>query len=292
MKVSKRLSTETLYKIFIYVALIGLAVSILVPVAWVFLASIKENEEFYGNPWALPRGFHFQNFVEAFQEARMGDYLLNSVIVTALALVVLLVVALPASYVLARFDFIGRKIIRMFVKAGLFINVSYIVVPIFLMLLDWDNLLRSMNGDAFFLNNRLVLAIVYAATSLPFTIYLLMSYFQTLPSDFEEAAGIDGAGYFRTMISIMIPMALPSIVIVILFNFLAFWNEYIIALTLMPSENKTLTVGLMNLLSAERAAVNYGPMYAGMVIVMLPTLILYIIVQKRLTKGMTVGGVK
>lgn len=292
MKVSKRLSTETLYKIFIYVALIGLAVSILVPVAWVFLASIKENEEFYGNPWALPRGFHFQNFVEAFQEARMGDYLLNSVIVTALALVVLLVVALPASYVLARFDFIGRKIIRMFVKAGLFINVSYIVVPIFLMLLDWDNLLRSMDGDAFFLNNRLVLAIVYAATSLPFTIYLLMSYFQTLPSDFEEAAGIDGAGYFRTMISIMIPMALPSIVIVILFNFLAFWNEYIIALTLMPSENKTLTVGLMNLLSAERAAVNYGPMYAGMVIVMLPTLILYIIVQKRLTKGMTVGGVK
>ncbi|MFS0612901.1 carbohydrate ABC transporter permease [Lederbergia ruris] len=292
MKVSKRLSTETLYKIFIYVALIGLAVSILVPVAWVFLASIKENEEFYGNPWALPKGFHFQNFVEAFQEARMGDYLLNSVIVTALALVVLLVVALPASYVLARFDFIGRKIIHMFVKAGLFINVSYIVVPIFLMLLDWDNLLRSMNGDAFFLNNRLVLAIVYAATSLPFTIYLLMSYFQTLPSDFEEAAGIDGAGYFRTMISIMIPMALPSIVIVILFNFLAFWNEYIIALTLMPSENKTLTVGLMNLLSAERAAVNYGPMYAGMVIVMLPTLILYIIVQKRLTKGMTVGGVK
>lgn len=292
MKVSKRLSTETLYKIFIYVALIGLAVSILVPVAWVFLASIKENEEFYGNPWALPRGFHFQNFVEAFQEARMGDYLLNSVIVTALALVVLLVVALPASYVLARFDFIGRKIIRMFVKAGLFINVSYIVVPIFLMLLDWDNLLRSMDGDAFFLNNRLVLAIVYAATSLPFTIYLLMSYFQTLPSDFEEAAGIDGAGYFRTMISIMIPMALPSIVIVILFNFLAFWNEYIIALTLMPSENKTLTVGLMNLLSAERAAVNYGPMYAGMVIVMLPTLILYIIVQKRMTKGMTVGGVK
>ncbi|GIN56940.1 sugar ABC transporter permease [Lederbergia ruris] len=292
MKVSKRLSTETLYKIFIYVALIGLAVSILVPVAWVFLASIKENEEFYGNPWALPRGFHFQNFVEAFQEARMGDYLLNSVIVTALALVVLLVVALPASYVLARFDFIGRKIIRMFVKAGLFINVSYIVVPIFLMLLDWNNLLRSMDGDAFFLNNRLVLAIVYAATSLPFTIYLLMSYFQTLPSDFEEAAGIDGAGYFRTMISIMIPMALPSIVIVILFNFLAFWNEYIIALTLMPSENKTLTVGLMNLLSAERAAVNYGPMYAGMVIVMLPTLILYIIVQKRMTKGMTVGGVK
>lgn len=292
MKASKRFSTETLYKIFIYVALIGLAVSILVPVAWVFLASIKENKEFYGSPWTLPAGFHYQNFVEAFQEARMGDYLLNSVIVTALALIILLVVALPASYVLARFDFKGRKMIQMLVKAGLFINVSYIVVPIFLMLLDWDNYFRSMGGEAFFLNNRLVLAVVYAATALPFTIYLLMSYFQTLPSDFEEAAGIDGAGYFRTMFSIMIPMALPSIVIVILFNFLAFWNEYIIALTLMPGENKTITVGLMNLLSAERAAVNYGPMYAGMVIVMLPTLILYIIVQKRMTQGMTVGGVK
>lgn len=288
----ERVSTAVLYKIFIYVTLFTLAISIIVPVSWVFLASIKENKEFYGNPWSMPEGFHFQNFVESFIEAQMGEYLLNSVIVTALALVFLLITALPAAYVLSRFQFRGSKFFHSFLKAGLFINVSYITVPIFLMLLDWDGLATSLGGDGFFLNNRVVLALIYASTALPFTTYLLSSYFITLPTDFEEAANIDGAGYFRTMISVMFPMAKPSIIIVVLFNFLLFWNEYILALTIMPSDNKTLPVGLLNLLASERAAVNYGPMYAGMVIVMLPTLILYMIVQKRLTEGMTVGGVK
>lgn len=292
MKKSKGLSTETLFKLFIYVALIALAISIVIPVAWVFFASIKENSEFYGSPWAIPDGFYFQNFVEAFIEANMGVYLLNSVIVTALALVILLMVALPAAYVLSRFKFKGSNLLNSFVKAGLFINVSFIAVPIFLMLLDWDTVIKTIFGDGLFLNNRVMLSLIYASTALPFTIFLLSSYFETLPSDFEEAASIDGAGYFKTMFSVMLPMASPSIVIVILFNFLLFWNEYILALTLMPGDNKTLPVGLLNLMAAERAAVNYGPMYAGMVIVMLPTLILYIIVQKRLTQGMTVGGLK
>lgn len=292
MNNSKRISTDKLMKIFIYVTLIALAISIIIPVAWVFFASIKQNAEFYGNPWAIPDGFYFQNFKDAFIEAKMGEYLLNSIFVTAASLIFLLITALPAAYVLSRFDFRGNKFLNSFVKAGLFINVSYIAVPIFLMLLGWDSGLKEMIGDGWFLNNRLVLSLIYASTSLPFTIYLLSSYFVTLPSDFEEAASIDGAGYFKTMFSIMFPMAMPSIIIVILFNFLVFWNEYILALTLLPGDSKTLPVGLLNLMAAERAATNYGPMYAGMVIVMLPTLILYIIVQKRLTEGMTVGGVK
>ncbi len=213
-------------------------------------------------------------------------------LVTGMAIGILLVVALPASYVLARFEFRFKNLVMIFVRSGLFINISYIVVPIFLMLLDWDNSLRATGGEAFFLNNRFMLALIYAATALPFTIYLLSSYFETLPADFEEAAYIDGASMFKTMVSVMIPMARPSIVTVILFNFLSFWNEYILALTLMPGADKTLPVGLMNLMAAERAAANYGPMYAGMVIVMLPTLILYILVQKKLTQGMTAGGIK
>ncbi|CDQ38659.1 carbohydrate ABC transporter permease [Virgibacillus salexigens] len=292
MKKSNGSQTDTLYKLFIYIALITLAISIIVPVAWVFFASIKQNAEFYGNPWSIPLGFHVENFIEAFQEANMGNYLFNSAVVTVLALAILLIVALPAAYVLSRFSFRGSKMINSFVKVGLFINISYIAVPIFLMLLDWDTVIRTILGEELLLNNRFMLALIYASTALPFTIYLLSSYFQTLPSDFEEAASIDGAGYFKTMFSVMLPMAGPSIIIVILFNFLLFWNEYILALTLMPGENQTLPVGLLNLMAAERAAANYGPMYAGMVIVMLPTLILYIILQKRLTQGMTVGGLK
>ena len=204
----------------------------------------------------------------------------------------MLVVALPAAYVLARFNFKGRKFLNTAFMAGLFINVNYIVVPIFLMLLDADKFLKGIIGTGFFLNNRFILALVYAATHLPFTIYLLSGYFKTLPKAYEEAAFIDGCGYFKTMTDIMIPMARPSIITVILFNFLSFWNEYIIALTLMPSGPKTLPVGLENLMAVQKTATNFGQMYAGLVIVMLPTLILYIMVQKKLTQGMSLGGLK
>ncbi len=285
---------ERLYKIFVYIALCILAVSILVPVAWVFMASVKQNTEFYGNPWALPLGFHLQNFADAWSKARMGEYMLNSVLTTAMALAILLVVALPAAYVLSRYKFKGSKFFNVLFMGGLFINVNYIVVPIFLMFVDADKALRGLVGSGFFLNNIFILALVYASTALPFTIYLLSGYFATLPKAYEEAAYVDGAGYFRTMVRIIMPMAKPSIITVILFNFLSFWNEYIIAMTLLsdPNGGKTLPVGLMNLMKAQNAAAEYGQMYAGLVMVMLPTLILYIIVQKKLTQGMTLGGLK
>ena len=277
-------------KVVIYIALIVLAISIIVPVAWVFMASFKQNSEFIGkgtNPWALPKKWFVQNYQVAFQDAQMGEFLFNTILVTVLALVLILVIALPAAYVLSRFKFRGNKILNIIFMAGLFINVNYIVVPIFLMLSDWDTAL----GFQFFLDNRLILSLIYASCHLPFTIYLLSSYFKTLPRGFEEAAYIDGCSYFKTMVKIMIPMAKPSIITVLLFNFLTFWNEYIIAYTLMD-EHGTLAMGLKNLMAVERTATNYGIMYAGLVIVMLPVLIFYICVQKRLTEGMTLGGLK
>ncbi len=290
----KGLSAQTLYKIFIYVVLITLAVLIIVPVAWVFLASIKQNSEFYGNPWALPAGFYWQNFVDAWNSASMGSYMMNSILVTVLSLALLLVVALPAAYCLARFHFRGRNFLNTCFMAGLFINVNYIVVPIFLMLRDGDAFLKKALGSGFLMNNLFVLAVVYASTALPFTIYLLSGYFATLPHDFEEAAYIDGATYSQAMIRIIFPMAQPSIITIILFNFLSFWNEYIISMTLMSSATgqKTLPVGLLNLMQAQQSSAQYGILYAGLVLVMLPTLILYMCVQKKLTQGMTVGGLK
>ena len=277
-EVKKHGTGDRLYQIFIYVVLIALAVCILVPVAWVFLASIKQNSEFYGNPWTLPASFYWQNFVDAWNAANMGDYMLNSVIVTALALLLLLVVALPAAYCLSRFHFKGRRFLNTCFMAGLFINVNYIVVPIFLMLRDGDSFLKGVLGSGFLLNNLFVLAVVYASTALPFTIYLLSGYFATLPHDFEEAAYIDGAGYGKTMIKIIFPMAQPSIITIILMS--------------SAKGPRTLPVGLLNLMQAQQSKAEYGILYAGLVLVMLPTLILYICVQKKLTQGMTVGGLK
>lgn len=224
----------------------------------------------------------------------MGEYFFNSILVTMLSLAILLVVALPAAYVLARYRFFGSKLINIMFMGGLFINVNYIVVPIFLMFVDADKFLKSLGGSGFFLNNLFVVALVYASTALPFTIYLLSGFFVTIPRDYEEAAYMDGSGYFRTMVQIMMPMALPSIITVILFNFLSFWNEYIISMTLMSSAKgpKTLPVGLLNLMQAQQSAAQYGIMYAGLVVIMLPTLILYICVQNKLTQGMAAGGLK
>lgn len=288
------LTSNQVVKGITYIALVLLALCIIVPVGWVFLASFKENVEFYGqSPWAFPKRLNFQNFIDAFKVAKMGSYMMNSVIVTALALFFLLIIALPAAYVLARYRFKGNSILNILFMAGLFINVNYIVVPIFLMFVDADTFLRAMGTGTFFLNNRVVLALVYASTNLPFTVYLLSGFFATIPKDYEEAAFVDGSGYFHTMIKVMFPMAKPSIITIILFNFLAFWNEYILAMTLMTKDKyKTLPVGLMNLNSAQKAAANYGQLYAGLVMVMLPTLILYILVQKKLTEGMSLGGLK
>lgn len=283
-------ATKALFKVLVYAALIIMTISIIIPVAWVFMASFKRNAEFIGkgtNPWALPEQLQWQNYVTAFVDAEMGKFFLNSVIITALSLVLLLVIALPAAYALSRFDFKGKKFLNVAFMAGLFVNVNYIVVPIFLMLSGANRML----GVEFFLDNRFILSLVYASSSLSFSIYLLSGYFKTLPKGYEEAAYIDGCGYFKTMVKIMIPMAKPSIITVILFQFLSFWNEYIIAFTLMD-ENSTLAVGLKNLMAVERTATNYGIMYAGLVIVMIPVLILYVCVQKQLTKGMTLGGLK
>lgn len=284
----------TISKIIIYVSLLLLSILFVVPIAWVFIASLKQNKEFYGSPWVLPETIYIQNFIDAWVGARMGEYMMNSVIVTATALVLLLILALPAAYCLSRFQFALKKILNILFMSGLFINVNYIVVPIFLMFIDADKFLREHGLATFFLNNIFTLALVYAATAIPFTIYLLSGYFVTIPKTYEEAAYIDGASYFRTMTYIIFPMARPSIITVILFNFLAFWNEYIIAITLLtdPKGGKTLPVGLMNLMKAQNASAEYGRMYAGLVLVMLPTLILYIFVQKKLTQGMTLGGLK
>ena len=197
-----------LYKTVVYTVFTLLAVTVLVPVLWVLLASFKQNTEFYGNPWTLPEGVYFQNFVDAFKTAKMGEYMLSSVIVTALALILILVISLPAAYCLSRFSFLGNNVLNALFMAGLFINVNYIVVPIFLMLRDGDNALKDIFGSGFLLNNLFILALVYAATALPFTIYLLSSYFAGLPHDFEEAVypSRDMPAVMRTALFFFRPM--------------------------------------------------------------------------------------
>ena len=287
----EKISSGKLYKIFVYVALITLAISIIVPVVWVFMSSLKTNAEFQGSPWSLPASFYIQNFLDAFEKANMAEYFLNSVIVTALGLLLLVIIALPASYVLARFDFKGKKFINTAFMGGLFINVNYIVVPIFLMLTSWDDVVYDMIGDFFFLDNIVVLAVVYAATAIPFTVYLLSSYFRTLPKAYEEAAFIDGCTRWQTYWKIVFPLLKPTIATVAIIDAMAFWNDYLLpSLVLGRKELYTLPIATQAFYGTY--STDLGLVMAALLLAMLPILVLYLFLQRYIVEGVTSGAVK
>ncbi|NLZ69190.1 MAG: carbohydrate ABC transporter permease [Spirochaetales bacterium] len=261
------------------------------PILWAFFSSLKTSAEIKQSPYSLPLVPQFVNYKNAWVGAHMGDYFVNSVLVTTLSMILLIAMVIPTSYVLSRFEFKGRKLLNIIMMAGLFINVNYIVYPIYLMINDVG---KAAFGNGLLLtDNRVTVAIINAVTSVPFSIYLLSGFLKGLPKGYEEAAKIDGCGNWRILGSIIIPLARPSILTVILFQFLAYWNEYLVAQTfLITAAKRTLPVGLLSIMQEARTATDYGRMYAGLVIVMLPVLILYCFVQKNLTKGISMGGLK
>ena len=278
IKVKSRTSAGA-WVLRIVLALFSLLV--ILPILWAFYSSFKTNTEYLTSAWALPSGLNWENYVNAIVKANMGDYFLTSIWVTALSLVILTVVTVPCSYVLSRFKFKLNKLISAFIMAGLFINANYLVVPIFLQL---------KNG---LLNNRLILCVVYAGSTLPFYIYLLSSFLGSIPKDYEEAATIDGCGYWRTMLNVIVPMAKPGLITVMMFGFMSYWNEYMLSLTLITDPMKrTLPVGLKNLMEIQKYATDWGAMFAGLVLVMVPTMVFYACVQKKLTSGIAMGGIK
>ncbi|REB10102.1 carbohydrate ABC transporter permease [Sporosarcina sp. BI001-red] len=252
------------------------------PFVWNLLASFKTNKEIMTSPWGIPAIPQFANFTRAFKESNMGGFIINSFLVTGLSMLLLLILVIPTAYALSRFDFKGRKVLHNFYMAGLFIQPVYIMIPLFLMM-----------NNLHLLDNRFWLSLVYAAGALPFSIYLLTGFMRSIPKEFEESAFIDGSGYFRTLISIIVPLAKPGILTVIIFNFFTFWNEYALALVLISSDaKKTIPVGLANLMEVQRFATDWAALFAGLVLVLLPTITLYALTQKKLTEGMSMGGLK
>jgi N-acetylglucosamine transport system permease protein len=269
-------------KLILRMFLLFLTIIMIYPLIWNVIASLKSNEEILENPWSLPAKINFESFVRAFTEANIGGYVLNSVIVTILSIVVMLCLAVPSSYVIARFNFPGRKLLQNFFMAGLFIQPIIILVPLFILVND-----LHINDNLFWLS------VIYAVTNISFSIYLLIGFMKTIPKEYEEAAMMDGCGYLTTLIRIIIPLAKPGIITVSIFNFFTYWNEYALALVLVTSdEKKTIPIGLANLMEVQRYATDWSALFAGLVIVLVPTVLVYILVHKKLTEGMMVGGIK
>lgn len=274
----KNMFSLVITRLILYTA----TLAVLYPLFWDLLSSFKTNKEFLANPWSLPTGFHFQNYINAFTNARLGDYFLNSVWVVVLSLSLLLICVIPISYVLARFRFPFSRLIRNIFMACIFIYPTYIIVPLFLTM-------AGLN----MLDNRFWLSLVYAVLQFPFAIFLLSGYMKTIPPEFEEAAMMDGASYFTILRKVIVPLTKPGIITVSILAVLSFWNEYPLALTLITTDfKKTIPIGLVNLYEVQRYATDWGALFAALVLVLIPTALIYIIGQKRLTQGMIVGGLK
>ena len=264
------------------VFLIVAAMLVVYPLLWNLFSSLKSNTEIMESPWTLPTALHWENYVNAFEAANMADYVLNSLIVVVLATTIHLLLVIPLTYVLCRYRFVGHRVIFGVLTACIFIQEPYILVPLYLQL-----------SKIHLLDNLFVVAIVYATVRLPFSTFLLTGFMRNIPVDYEQAAMLDGCSYTKILWRVVAPLARPGIFTVGLLATLGYWNEYAIALTLLSTDEKlTLPVGLVNLYEVQRYATDWGALFAGLMIVLVPTVIVYIIAQDKLTEGMSIGGIK
>lgn len=265
------------------VVLLLIAVSVVFPLLWNVTTSLKSNKEILTNPWTLPTVLHFDNYVRAFVTAKMGAYFFNSVYVVSVSMVLLLVLVIPAAYSLSRLDlpFVSKLVSNTYI-ACLFLQINVLLVPIFV-------LMNKLN----MLDNRLGLSVVMVATAIPFPTYLLMGFMKTISKEYEYAAMIDGCSYFSILTKVVIPLSKPSIITVSILAFFQFFNEYILAfVTISSDEKRTLPIGLANLYEIQRYATDWGALFAALVIMLVPVLLVYSFGQSALTRGMSVGGLK
>ncbi len=265
-----------------FIGVIVFAITILLPIGWVILSSFKSGNQILSTPWGMPTQFHTENYAHAWNEAGLAHYFLNSFIVTIASIAILLPIGAMAAYIFARYPFWGSKFFFGAFLGGMMFPNFLIIVPLF-MLLSNMHLYDTKTG----------LILVYVAYSLSFTIFVLTGFFQTLPNELAEASMIDGCTDAGTFWKIMLPLAKPGLVVVGIFNAIGLWNEYGLALVLVNSEaNKTLPLGLANLVMTEHYQSDWGALFAALVIVMLPVMIVYWIFRDRIYDTMLAGAIK
>ena len=255
------------------------------PFVWLGLTSLKPSQEIFLSPFGWPRDPGLDNYFTAWTVGRFGAYFGNSISITLLTVLATVALSAPAAYALARFGFPGVRAISFFFLSGLMIPIQLAVVPLFFQM-KWLGLLNSRGG----------LFLVYLATSLPFAIFLLVGFFRSLPESLREAAILDGASEWTAFWKVVFPLARPGVATVAIITFLGVWNEYLVAFTLLSGEGgdsvRTLPLGLANLTIVGQFRTDFGMIFAGVVIVMLPTLVAYVSLEKALTRGLTAGAVK
>jgi ABC-type glycerol-3-phosphate transport system permease component len=284
----------SLTKPLIYLLLGSYLLMVVYPMIWLFYTSLKADRDIFLNPFSLPRrydpktgegGLQWNNYANAWTKGSFDQYFFNSVLITSTTVVATTFLAAMAAYALSRFIFPGAKAIYFYFLAGLMIPLQLAIVPLFFQL-------RGMG----LLDNLFGLFLVYLAFGFPFSIFVLTGFFRSLPASLHESALLDGAGEFGAFWHVMLPLARPGLVTVGIFLFLGNWNEFFVAFVTLSGKGsesiRTLPLGLANVTIVSQYRSDWGLAFAGLVLMMLPTLIAYIFLQKQLTKGITAGAVK
>jgi N-acetylglucosamine transport system permease protein len=255
------------------------SIIVIVPFLWVVLSSFKTTKEILASPFSLPAHWQFDNYAHAWTDAGIRQFFVNTVIVVGAALVLVMLLGAMCAYVLARFTFPGSRFIYYLMLAGLTFPVFLAIVPLFFVLKN-IGLINTLPG----------LIMVYVAFALPFTVFFLYAFFKTLPDDVYEAALIDGAGEWRAFFRVMLPMARPGMAAVAIFNFLGLWNQFLLPVALNTDQSRyVLTQGMASFASQAGYAVDFGALFAAVVITVVPVLIVYVIFQRRLEGSVSRG---
>lgn len=269
-------------RLLIQVLLWIYAIIVIFPMLWCICSSLKSTQEFYTNVWALPKHLAFENFKNAWKTAGIGINVLNSVKVVGCTVILTMLLSAMVSYVLVKFKFPGSGLIKTVFIMGMFVPHMLGTIPEFLTL-QALNLYDTHTG----------LILVYTAFSMPLSVLILTSTFETLPLSYSEAAMIDGCSHFGVFFRIMLPLSKGGLVTISIFNFLWTWNDYLYAMTFIPSEAKrTLPVGIVQLSNTAMYKADWGALFAGLVIIMIPSVIIYALFNKQLQSGMNAGGIK
>ena len=253
-----------------------------ITIGWIAMASLKSNREVFREPWSMPTELQFANYDRAWSATKLGANFMNSIIIVGISVFVILLVSAPAAYILSRVKFRGRNLLTMVYIAGIGIPFPLLFIPLF-SLLATLRMVNTMQG----------LIIVYVSLSIPFTVYILTGFFSTLPSELEDAGVIDGCSDLQVFWHVMLPLASPGILTAAIFNFIGLWNEFQLALIFIQDpEFRPLSLGLYALKNSMTYTGDWVGLFAGVVLVMAPTIGLFVILSERMISGITMGSVK
>ena len=264
----------------VQILLIGNTIFMLLPLLIMALWAFKTTGEIFGAPFALPNRLNLGNFSIILEGTRFFTYLGNSLLITGASIAAIVTLGTMAAYGVSRYQFPGSGFVLLFFLAGMMLPLKLAVIPLFIELRDFG-----------LLDTRLGLICIYTAMGLPSTVFILASFFRTLPIELEQAARIDGASEARTMWSIMLPLARPAIVIAAIHNAVPIWNDFFFPLVFIQSDGKRTLPQALTAFIGEYTT-DWGVLFAGLTLATLPIVAIYIVLSKQFINGMTSGAVK